>query len=237
MSSWSDPWTQAFSNISNIAMQYGNAKNDERLRQQQRTQELADEKRKDKAAKKLMEERLRLEQDMGVAFEGFSPEGQFTRITKGEAAKGATLPQWALDQQRAQAEAESDKASREAEMDNLEMEVKRTQAEENRARGAYHTARAASGGGLGRQAVDPTVTQALRTATSLLNQMKQPAEVYQTLSAAYGQEVADAAMGGMAQSRENAKGIARTVGQGLARVFGAGGDNIDEVINRNLEPR
>lgn len=99
--SWGDPWVQAFQGISRAAENYGAIKYNEQ---------------REEVAKKAREEAERLARDNEVVWKGFSPEGDYMEMTRGQAMGGGKLPAFELDRQKAEQarlQAEADAKARE----------------------------------------------------------------------------------------------------------------------------
>ena len=233
--SWGDPWSRAFEGVGRAFGNYYDNKARLQEKEEDRVYFEEAEKRKEAAAEKARQAREEAERNAGIVFEAFSPEGKLTTLTRGEMSGGATLPKWELDRQSkaqlaAQAEAEASGVERQAKLDKLRAETgaASARAEASRARAAQQ--------GLSRGGKESSVeADASEVAGSLLRQKKTPAEVYAVIQGTYGTEVADKAMAGQVEARDNATGIARTAGKGLARLFGAQPDNsIDPILSKYL---
>lgn len=126
--SWGDPWVQAFQGISRAAENYGMMKyNDE----------------KEALAKKAREAAEALAKKNEVVWSGFSPTGEYSQITRGQAMAGGKLPAFELDRQKAeqarlQAEAEAKTREQEAKIGSYE-----SRAAADKARGKASLSRAA----------------------------------------------------------------------------------------------
>jgi len=126
--SWGDPWVQAFQGISRAAENYGAIKYSEQ---------------KEELAKKAREEAERLAKENEVVWKGFSPEGDYTEMTRGQAMGGGKLPAFELDRQKAeqarlQAEAEAKRQEQQAKIGSYE-----SRAAADQARGQASLSRAA----------------------------------------------------------------------------------------------
>lgn len=126
--SWGDPWVQAFQGISRAAENYGAIKYSEQ---------------REELAKKAREEAERLAKENEVVWKGFSPEGDYMEMTRGQAMGGGKLPAFELDRQKAeqsrlQAEAEAKTREQEAKIGSSE-----SRAAADQARGQASLSRAA----------------------------------------------------------------------------------------------
>ena len=126
--SWGDPWVQAFQGISRAAENYGAIKYSEQ---------------KEELAKKAREEAERLAKENEVVWKGFSPEGDYMEMTRGQAMGGGKLPAFELDRQKAeqarlQAEAEAKEREQQAKIGSYE-----SRAAADQARGQASLSRAA----------------------------------------------------------------------------------------------
>lgn len=126
--SWGDPWVQAFQGISRAAENYGATKYSEQ---------------KEELAKKAREEAERLAKENEVVWKGFSPEGDYMEMTRGQAMGGGKLPAFELDRQKAeqarlQAEAEAKAREQQAKIGSYE-----SRAAADQARGQASLSRAA----------------------------------------------------------------------------------------------
>ena len=126
--SWGDPWVQAFQGISRAAENYGAIKYSEQ---------------REELAKKAREEAERLARENEVVWKGFSPEGDYMEMTRGQAMGGGKLPAFELDRQKAeqarlQAEADAKRREQEAKIAGYE-----ARAEADNARGKASLSRAA----------------------------------------------------------------------------------------------
>lgn len=126
--SWGDPWVQAFQGISRAAENYGAIKYSEQ---------------KEELAKKAREEAERLAKENEVVWKGFSPEGDYMEMTRGQAMGGGKLPAFELDRQKAeqarlQAEAEAKEREQQAKIESYE-----SRAAADQARGQASLSRAA----------------------------------------------------------------------------------------------
>lgn len=200
--SWGDPWVQAFQGISRVAENYGAIKYSEQ---------------REELAKKAREEAERLAKENEVVWKGFSPEGDYMEMTRGQAMGGGKLPAFELDRQKAeQASMLSD-----AEGKRLEQEAKlgkyKAESEAARARAAASQARAGlskaqmenperfrSGGGLAKTDVD----RARSTVDSLSRSGKKPEDIMNTIVATYGVEIARQVLPGLMGGVDNAKEMA-----------------------------
>lgn len=126
--SWGDPWVQAFQGVSRAAENYGAIKYSEQ---------------KEELAKKAREEAERLAKENEVVWKGFSPEGDYMEMTRGQAMGGGKLPGFELDRQKAelaamQTEAENKRREQEAKIGSYE-----SRAAADQARGQASLSRAA----------------------------------------------------------------------------------------------
>ena len=101
--SWGDPWVQAFQGVSRAAENYGALRYDQQ---------------KEEMAKKAREAAEALAKKNEVVWKGFSPTGEYSEITRGQAMSGAGLPDFEvkrLKTEQATAQAEADAKRREQE--------------------------------------------------------------------------------------------------------------------------
>ena len=101
--SWGDPWVQAFQGVSRAAENYGAIKYNEQ---------------KEALAKKALEQAERLAKENEVIWRGFSPTGEYSEMTRGQAMGGAGLPDFEvkrLKTEKTQAQADVDAKRREQE--------------------------------------------------------------------------------------------------------------------------
>lgn len=200
--SWGDPWVQAFQGISRAAENYGAIKYSEQ---------------KEELAKKAREEAERLAKENEVVWKGFSPEGDYMEMTRGQAMGGGKLPAFELDRQKAeqarlQAEAEAKTREQEAKIGKYgaETEAARARAAASQASAGLSKAqmenpeRFRSGGGLAKTDAD----RARSTVDSLSRSGKKPEDIMNTIVATYGVEVARQVLPGLMGGVDNAKEMA-----------------------------
>lgn len=200
--SWGDPWVQAFQGISRAAENYGAIKYSEQ---------------KEELAKKAREEAERLAKENEVVWKGFSPEGDYMEMTRGQAMGGGKLPAFELDRQKAEqnrlrAEAEANAREQEAKLGKYgaEAEAARARAAASQARAGLSKAqmenpeRFGSGGGLAKTDVD----RARSTVDSLSRSGKKPEDIMNTIVATYGVEIARQVLPGLMGGVDNAKEMA-----------------------------
>lgn len=204
--SWGDPWVQAFQGISRAAENYGAIKYSEQ---------------REELAKKAREEAERLAKENEVVWKGFSPEGDYMEMTRGQAMGGGKLPAFELDRQKAeqsrlQAEAEAKTREQEAKIGSYE-----SRAAADQARGQASLSRAAlddakrtrpqdflSQGGRGGGLAKTDVDRARSTVDSLSRSGKKPEDIMNTIVATYGVETARQVLPGLMGGVDNAKEMA-----------------------------
>lgn len=200
--SWGDPWVQAFQGISRAAENYGAIKYSEQ---------------KEELAKKAREEAERLAKENEVVWKGFSPEGDYMEMTRGQAMGGGKLPAFELDRQKAeqarlQAEAEAKGQEQQAKIGKYvaDAEAARARAAASQASAGLSRAqmenpeRFRSGGGLAKTDVD----RARSTVDSLSRSGKKPEDIMNTIVATYGVEIARQVLPGLMGGVDNAKEMA-----------------------------